>query len=212
MFSLFDKDVKRKAKLLFVFSLAVILLFGYNATLLGINYNGVMWDWRGFITGESVGLDTASVWGRERFLISYGMTGYENLYHLAVFLHLAYAALLFKAFKGSLLKWKELSVKSTLTKDEYAASGWSLFIIVMYILNAVLFVHEMNVTFLTDVTEFAAPYKYNALLHYDSIFYYGGRGWLFVLLTAAYPVIYYLNKGVNTKANTIEESKLQVQN
>ena len=201
MFSLLDKEVKRKAKLLFAITLVFVLLFGYNITFLGINYNGVMWDWRGFITGESVGLDTGSLWGRERFLISHGATGYENLYHLAVLLHFIYGVLLFKPFKQSLLKWKYLSEKSELTKNEHAIAGWSLFMVAAYILNVILIIHEMNITFLTDVTEFAAPYKYNALLHYDSVFYYNGRGWLFVLLTASYPTIYFLNRHINKLSN-----------
>ena len=198
MLSLFDKNTQKQAIGLFAVMIAFLWLFGYNISYLGINYNGIIWDWRGgLLEGYAIDLASATYFDRENFLANHGFTGYNRLYHIAVLLHVIYAVLLFKPTKRALSVWKAFKGKNVLTKAEFNQVSWSLFIVVMFVLNILLVIHESNATFLTDITDFAAPYRPNAQLHYESILYLDGRGWIFVLLTALYPSIIYLDKKLN---------------
>lgn len=197
---LIDDEMKKKAIKIFIVSIIFLWLFGYNITLLGINYNGVVWDWRGeLFDGTNIDQASALYYSRPYFLKSYGNTGYDRLYHIAVFLHVIYGLLLLKPVKVAAETWLELQRREKITPLEFQIASWYLLIIVLFFLNLLLVLHESNASFLTDMTSFAAPYRPNAQLHYEAIFYLNGRGWLFVALTALYPAVIYLNRKMHAK-------------
>lgn len=197
-----NKKTIKNSVIIFSITALFLLVLGYNFSVWDINYNGVMWNWRGSFMGFDMDPALAQPMGRTYFLISHGFSGLGNLYHLAVVFHVVFLVLLYKPFKRSIKQWKENSDKTFISDKSFDKGSWSLFIIVMFILNILLILHEGNFSFLTDVTEFAAPHQNNALLHYHSLLYWKGRGILFVALTAIYPVIIYLDKVMSAKEIT----------
>lgn len=197
-----NKKTIKNSVIIFSITALFLLVLGYNFSVWDINYNGVMWNWRGSFMGFDMDPALAQPMGRTYFLISHGFSGLGNLYHLAVVFHVVFLVLLYKPFKRSIKQWKENSDKTFISDKSFDKGSWSLLIIVMFILNILLILHEGNFSFLTDVTEFAAPHQNNALLHYHSLLYWKGRGILFVALTAIYPVIIYLDKVMNAKEIT----------
>ena len=197
-----NKKTIKNSVIIFSITALFLLVLGYNFSVWDINYNGVMWNWRGSFMGFDMDPALAQPMGRTYFLISHGFSGLGNLYHLAVVFHVVFLVLLYKPFKRSIKQWKENSDKTFISDKSFDKGSWSLLIIVMFILNILLILHEGNFSFLTDVTEFAAPHQNNALLHYHSLLYWKGRGILFVALTAIYPVIIYLDKVMSVKEIT----------
>ena len=197
-----NKKTIKNSVIIFSITVLFLLVLGYNFSVWDINYNGVMWNWRGSFMGFDMDPALAQPMGRTYFLISHGFSGLGNLYHLAVVFHIVFLVLLYKPFKCSIKQWKENSDKTFISDKSFDKGSWSLLIIVMFILNILLILHEGNFSFLTDVTEFAAPHQNNALLHYHSLLYWKGRGILFVALTAVYPVIIYLDKVMSAKEIT----------
>lgn len=197
-----NKKTIKNSVIIFSITVLFLLVLGYNFSVWDINYNGVMWNWRGSFMGFDMDPALAQPMGRTYFLISHGFSGLGNLYHLAVVFHVVFLVLLYKPFKRSIKQWKENSDKTFISDKSFDKGSWSLLIIVMFILNILLILHEGNFSFLTDVTEFAAPHQNNALLHYHSLLYWKGRGILFVALTAIYPVIIYLDKVMSAKEIT----------
>lgn len=197
-----NKKTIKNSVIIFSITALFLLVLGYNFSVWDINYNGVMWNWRGSFMGFDMDPALAQPMGRTYFLISHGFSGLGNLYHLAVVFHIVFLVLLYKPFKRSIKQWKENSDKTFISDKSFDKCSWSLLIIVMFILNILLILHEGNFSFLTDVTEFAAPHQNNALLHYHSLLYWKGRGILFVALTAIYPVIIYLDKVMSAKEIT----------
>jgi|GEM_PF-2824672 hypothetical protein len=197
-----NKKTIKNSVIIFSITVLFLLVLGYNFSVWDINYNGVMWNWRGSFMGFDMDPALAQPMGRTYFLISHGFSGLGNLYHLAVVFHIVFLVLLYKPFKRSIKQWKENSDKTFISDKSFDKGSWSLLIIVMFILNILLILHEGNFSFLTDVTEFAAPHQNNALLHYHSLLYWKGRGILFVALTAIYPVIIYLDKVMSAKEIT----------
>lgn len=197
-----NKKTIKNSVIIFSITALFLLVLGYNFSVWDINYNGVMWNWRGSFMGFDMDPALAQPMGRTYFLISHGFSGLGNLYHLAVVFHVVFLVLLYKPFKRSIKQWKENSDKTFISDKSFDKGSWSLLIIVMFILNILLILHEGNFSFLTDVTEFAAPHQNNALLHYHSLLYWKGRGILFVALTAIYPVIIYLDKVMSAKEIT----------
>lgn len=197
-----NKKTIKNSVIIFSITALFLLVLGYNFSVWDINYNGVMWNWRGSFMGFDMDPALAQPMGRTYFLISQGFSGLGNLYHLAVVFHVVFLVLLYKPFKRSIKQWKENSDKTFISDKSFDKGSWSLLIIVMFILNILLILHEGNFSFLTDVTEFAAPHQNNALLHYHSLLYWKGRGILFVALTAIYPVIIYLDKVMSAKEIT----------
>lgn len=197
-----NKKTIKNSVIIFSITALFLLVLGYNFSVWDINYNGVMWNWRGSFMGFDMDPALAQPMGRTYFLISHGFSGLGNLYHLAVVFHIVFLVLLYKPFKRSIKQWKENSDKTFISDKSFDKGSWSLLIIVMFILNILLILHEGNFSFLTDVTEFAAPHQNNALLHYHSLLYWKGRGILFVALTAIYPVIIYLDKVMSAKEIT----------
>lgn len=198
-----NKKTIKNSVIIFSITALFLLVLGYNFSVWDINYNGVMWNWRGSFMGFDMDPALAQPMGRTYFLISHGFSGLGNLYHLAVVFHVVFLVLLYKPFKRSIKQWKENSDKTFISDKSFDKGSWSLLIIVMFILNILLILHEGNFSFLTDVTEFAAPHQNNALLHYHSLLYWKGRGILFVALTAIYPVIIYLDKVMSAKEITL---------
>lgn len=197
-----NKKTIKNSVIIFSITVLFLLVLGYNFSVWDINYNGVMWNWRGSFMGFDMDPALAQPMGRTYFLISHGFSGLGNLYHLAVVFHVVFLVLLYKPFKRSIKQWKENSDKTFISDKSFDKGSWSLLIIMMFILNILLILHEGNFSFLTDVTEFAAPHQNNALLHYHSLLYWKGRGILFVALTAIYPVIIYLDKVMSAKEIT----------
>ena len=197
-----NKKTIKNSVIIFSITALFLLVLGYNFSVWDINYNGVMWNWRGSFMGFDMDPALAQPMGRTYFLIGHGFSGLGNLYHLAVVFHVVFLVLLYKPFKRSIQQWKENSDKTFISDKSFDKGSWSLLIIVMFILNILLILHEGNFSFLTDVTEFAAPHQNNALLHYHSLLYWKGRGILFVALTAIYPVIIYLDKVMSAKEIT----------
>lgn len=206
-----NKKTIKNSVIIFSITALFLLVLGYNFSVWDINYNGVMWNWRGSFMGFDMDPALAQPMGRTYFLISHGFSGLGNLYHLAVVFHVVFLVLLYKPFKRSIKQWNEFleelknnSDKTFISDKSFDKGSWSLLIIVMFILNILLILHEGNFSFLTDVTEFAAPHQNNALLHYHSLLYWKGRGILFVALTAIYPVIIYLDKVMSAKMNHVK--------
>ncbi|WP_439258034.1 hypothetical protein [Lonepinella sp. BR2271] len=185
-----DKQNRKHALFIFLGTMLFLCTLGYNFTIWGDSYDSLH-----YISKISAFFQT-NKWEDDEPLINQivGRPAGQNFYHFAVVLHVIYAVLLFKPLKRSIATCREALVKTEMTRKELNHTGWSFFIIVAFALNILLFINENNATFLTDISTMTGVYYLDNPLHSESWFYLDGRGFLFVALTALYPVIYFFDK------------------